>query len=81
MQATGRLNDSAHLTWLEGKRGLFEFLLHVAAAEIAQVAAFAGRGAVGLGGRKVAEVNGSRLDFCLVSLDDFQSLVLGTSDF
>lgn len=49
VQAASRLDDTAHLPRLQAKGGVLKFLLHVALAKVAQVAAFAGGGAVRLG--------------------------------
>lgn len=46
MDTTVRLDDITHLTDLEGKRGVFERLLHLAAFECAEIAIARGRRAV-----------------------------------
>lgn len=81
MQATGSLDNAAHLARLKGKRGFFKLLLHVAAAKVAKIAALSRRRAVGLGRGEVAERCGARLDLGLVGLDDIHGLFFGAGDF
>lgn len=81
MQSTCRLHDTAHLTGLESKGRILEFFLHVALAKVAEIAALAGRGAVGFGGGELTEGDFARLDSGLVGFDDLEGVVSGAGDF
>jgi hypothetical protein len=80
MQTAGRLDDAAHLAGLQAKGRDLELLLHVALAEVAQVAALAGRRAVGLGEGELAEGDAAGVDLGLVGLDDGEGLVFRARD-
>lgn len=81
MQTAGRLDDAAHLAGLQAEGGVLKLLLHVALAKVAQIAALAGRGAVGLGQGELAQGDGARLDLLLVAAEDLEGLILGARDF
>ena len=80
VQTASGLDDSTHLTRLEAKRSLLEFLLHISAPKIAQIAPLPGRRAIRLGGSQIPQGSGAALDLGLVGLDDFHGLVLGPCD-
>lgn len=80
MQTAGRLDDAAHLAGLQAKGRDLELLLHVALAEVAQVAALAGGRAVGLGEGELAEGDAAGVDLGLVGLDDGEGLVFRARD-
>lgn len=80
MQPASRLDHAAHLAGLQGERGVLELLLHVALAEVAEVAALAGGAAVALGGGELAEGRPARPDLLLVVADRGERLVLGARD-
>lgn len=65
---------------MQTKGGILKLLLHVTLAKVAEVAALAGGGAVGLGEGELAEGDAA-VDFCLVGLDDGEGLVLCACDF
>jgi hypothetical protein len=80
MQPARRIHHTRNLTRLQRERRLLKLLLHVPAAEIAQVAVLARATAVRLGHGQLAELDLAALDARLVVLDDAARLVLGARD-
>lgn len=76
MQSTSRLDHAAHLPRLQGESSLFELLLHVSLAKVAQVSSLARRAAVAFGHGQLAQRRGAGPDLLLVALDDRQRLLL-----
>lgn len=80
MQATGRVHNTRDITGLEGECGVLKFLLHVATAEITQVAPLTCAAAVGLGDCEVAQGDVAALDALLVGLDDLLCVFFAAGD-
>ena len=80
VQPTGRVHHTRDVTGLERERGVLKLLLHVATAEISQVAPLARAAAVGLGDCEVAERDLPALDALLVRLDDLLCVFLAAGD-
>ena len=79
VHARVREHGLAHLPDGQPERRVLERLLHLSAAERAQVAAVLGRGAVGVLAREVLEL-GSVDDLLSEALEDLQGLVAGAGD-
>lgn len=75
MQSASRLYHVAHLTGLQCKSSILKLLLHIAPAEVSQIAALSGRRAVGLRQRQLAQGDAA-LDLLLMLLDDLQGVLL-----
>lgn len=80
MQATGCVHYTRDVTRLERESGVLELLLHVATAEIPEVAPLTCAAAIGLGNCEVAEGDLAALDALLVSLDDLLCFFFAASD-
>lgn len=80
VQPTRRLDDAANLARVEAESSILELLLHVALAEVTQVAPLTGAAAVGLGQGELAKGGLTRLDLLLVGLDDVQGVLLAAGD-
>lgn len=80
MQATGRVHHARDVAGLERERGVLELLLHVAAAEIPQVAPLTCAAAVGLGDCEIAEGDLAALDAFLVGFNDLLCVIFAPGD-
>lgn len=78
MNATLRLHDTAHLTGLERKRRIFEWLLHLSPREPAQVATFGVRTTIRMFLCQCGEFRGVPCDLGLVLFEDADCLFFGT---
>lgn len=80
MQSAGRVHHTRDVARLECERGVLKLLLHVATAEITQIAPLTRAAAIGLGNCEVAEGDLAALDALLVSLDDLLCFVFAAGD-
>jgi len=74
------LDNVTHFSNLEMQRRFFEWSLHLTFLEDAQIPAFTCRGAVRILAGKLCEFLGRAIDLGLKILEDFDGLLLGTSD-
>ena len=80
VQSRRRLHDAADLALLQRERRLLELLLHLAGAEVAEVAALARAAAVALGRGQAGERVLAGLDALLVRRQHHARLALGARD-
>jgi hypothetical protein len=73
-------DNVTHLSNLEAQRRFFEWSLHLTFVEGTQISTFACGGAVRIFLGKLSEFIGRAVDLDLITLEDFDGLLLGTSD-
>jgi hypothetical protein len=80
VDAAVSLDNVTHFSNIEVQRRFFEWSLHLTFLEDAQISAFACGGAVRILAGKLCEFLGRAIDLGLITLEDFDGLLLGTSD-